>query len=160
MKTVQPTEVFIDGASLGNPGPAGIGAVFVDAQGKPLVELYKYLGETTNNVAEYLALLYALQEARTRRISHLRVKTDSELLAHQLNGRYKVRDGTLRLFYDLAVHAINGLAHFSIEHIDRRHNTHADRLASEAVESRFDTSVKRVEIDSSTETKGKAHALE
>ncbi|HLD78072.1 MAG TPA: RNase H family protein, partial [archaeon] len=63
MKPIRSCEVFIDGASLGNPGPAGIGAVFLDGDATPIRQLSKYLGETTNNVAEYLALVYALQEA-------------------------------------------------------------------------------------------------
>ncbi len=138
------TVVYIDGASLGNPGPAGAGVAFMDPQGKPVLKLYKYLGETTNNVAEYLALLYALQEAHQRDIQHLVVKTDSELLAKQVHGDYKVRDGTLRLFYDLAIHMAKGFEHFAIEHISREYNTIADQLASEAIESRFDTSVKTV----------------
>jgi len=139
-----PVEVYIDGASLGNPGPAGVGIVFVDANRTPIAQLYKYLGETTNNVAEYLALLYALQEAQRRGVTRLVVKTDSELLAKQLNGQYKVRDGTLRLFHDLALYAAQDFEQWSIEHVSRSHNTQADRLANEAIESRFDTSLKNV----------------
>jgi len=135
-------QVSIDGASLGNPGPAGIGVVFVDAEGAPLAKLSKYLGETTNNIAEYLALLYALQEAQARGFRRLAVKTDSELLAKQLAGEYKVRDGTLRLFYDLVRHLMGSFEQCTVAHISRTQNTQADRLAGEAVESRFDTSVK------------------
>lgn len=133
---------YIDGASVGNPGPSGIGVVFLDAKGQPLAKLYKYLGDTTNNVAEYAALVYALQEAHQRRFDHLTVKTDSELLAKQLNGEYKIRDAALRLLYDIAKHAMQGFASIQIEHISRTQNTQADRLAAEAVESRFDTSLK------------------
>ena len=136
--------VYIDGASLGNPGPSGIGVVFVDAQEHPVAKLCKYVGETTNNVAEYLALLYALQEAQQRQFKALVVKTDSELLTKQLAGQYKVRDGTLRVLYDLAVHAIKGFESFQIAHIDRSRNALADQLASEAIETRFDTSLKTV----------------
>ena len=131
-------QVYIDGASSGNPGPAGIGAVFLDAQGAPMAKLSKYLGETTNNVAEYLALLYALQEAQARGLTRLAVKTDSELLAKQLAGEYKVRDGTLRLFYDLARHLMRAFEACTVAHIGRAQNTQADRLAGAAVESRFD----------------------
>jgi ribonuclease HI len=92
MKPIRSCEVFIDGASLGNPGPAGIGVVFLDGNAKPFRQLSKYLGETTNNVAEYLALVYALQEAHQIRCQQISVKTDSELLARQLTGRYKVRN--------------------------------------------------------------------
>ncbi len=136
MKSAPPTEVYIDGASRGNPGPAGIGAVFFDAQGRPFVELSKYLGETTNNVAEYLALLYALQEAQALGLKRLAVKTDSELLAKQLAGAYKVRNGTLRLFHDFARYAIERFEQVSVEHVNRERNTHADRLAARAVNGR------------------------
>ena len=135
--TTDPITVYIDGASLGNPGPAGLGAFFVDAQGNPLAKLSKYLGDTTNNVAEYLALLYALQEAQARGITRLIVKTDSELVAKQLDGSYKVRDGTLRLFYDLARQMLAAFERVTIEHISRTQNTQADRLAGHAVESRI-----------------------
>ena len=128
--------VFIDGASLGNPGPAGVGAFFVDRQGRPLLQLYKYLGETTNNVAEYLALIYALYEARSRGWLRLAMKTDSELLARQLSGQYKVRDATLRVLHDVAATFRMAFATCTIEHVPREHNTHADRLAGEAVKSR------------------------
>ncbi|MBI3088419.1 MAG: ribonuclease HI family protein [Candidatus Omnitrophica bacterium] len=136
-------EIFIDGASLGNPGPAGVGAVFLDEQGARLARLSKYVGETTNNVAEYLALLYALQEAQARGWRHVSVKTDSELLAKQLSGEYKVRDQTLRLFHELARHLMRAFERCAVEHVSRSRNAEADRLAGEAVEDRFDTSVKR-----------------
>ena len=136
--------VYIDGASVGNPGPSGIGVVFVDARERPLAKLCKYVGETTNNVAEYLALLYALQAAQQRGLKNLVVKTDSELLTKQLAGQYKVRDATLRILYDLALHTIKGFESFQITHIDRSRNTLADQLAGEAIEGRFDTSLKTV----------------
>ena len=128
--------VFIDGASLGNPGPAGLGAVFLDAQGRTRLQLRKYLGETTNNVAEYLALVYALHEACRRGWQRLAVKTDSELLARQMNGQYQVRDATLRLLHDLARTLQAGCAACAIEHIPRERNARADRLAGEAAKSR------------------------
>ncbi len=134
----EPMQVFIDGASAGNPGPSGIGAVFVNAKGEAALQLHKYLGETTNNVAEYLALVYALQEALARGWTSLAVKTDSELLAKQLNGQYKVRDPLLRLFHDVAAHAMSRLGSCTIEHISRTQNTRADRLAAKGVASRFD----------------------
>jgi ribonuclease HI len=128
--------VFIDGASSGNPGPAGIGAVFLNAQGAVLAELRHFLGETTNNVAEYLALVYALQEALARGWRVLHVKTDSELLARQCEGRYQVRDPVLRLLHGVVMHARSRLAVCTIEHVRRTENTHADRLATQAVKTR------------------------
>ena len=128
--------LFIDGASLGNPGPAGIGAVFVDGRGRTLLQLCKHLGETTNNVAEYLALVYALVEARHRGWSRLAVRTDSELLARQLAGRYKVRDATLQVLHDLATTLQASYAACAIEHIPREQNSRADRLAAKGAASR------------------------
>ena len=139
--STDPVTVFIDGASLGNPGPAGIGAYFVNGQGQSLLELHKYLGETTNNVAEYLALIYALYEARDRGWRYLAVKTDSELLARQVNGQYKVRDATLRVLHDVAVTFRTRFAVCTVEHIYRDRNVQADRLAAEAVKARRDRSL-------------------
>ena len=128
-------EIYIDGASRGNPGPAGIGGVLTDGQGASR-RWGHYLGETTNNVAEYLALVYALQEALRTGYTAVTVKTDSELLARQVSGRYKVRDARLRLFYDLVVHLQGAFARCDIEHIPRTQNAQADRLAGRAAEER------------------------
>ena len=131
MKRTQSCEVYIDGASRGNPGPAGVGVVFMDPAGTR--QFSKYLGETTNNVAEYLALVYALQEALQAGYAALTVKTDSELLARQVNGQYRVRDSQLRLFHDLALHLAQGFRQCRVEHIPRTENRIADRLAGQAV---------------------------
>lgn len=133
MKPTRSGEVFIDGASRGNPGPSGIGVVFLDAHGAVERQLSRYIGETTNNVAEYLALLYALQQALRDGYRALAVHTDSELLARQLNGQYRVRDPRLRLFHDLALELMKGFARCSIQHIPRSRNAQADRLAGAAV---------------------------
>ena len=131
----EPVAVYIDGASRGNPGPAGVGVAFVDGKGKVIHTLHKYLGETTNNVAEYLALVYALHEAQRHGCQRLTtIRTDSELLARQINGQYKVRDHTLRLFHDLARHAMQGFQQLRIEHVGREQNREADRLAGKAVD--------------------------
>ena len=132
MTPTRSCEVYIDGASHGNPGPAGIGVVFIDGTATPMRQLSKYIGETTNNVAEYLALVYALQEALQAGYRRVTIKTDSELLARQINGQYKVRDSRLRVLHDLALHAAQGLSSWRIEHIPRTQNTLADRLAGQA----------------------------
>jgi ribonuclease HI len=123
---------YVDGASSGNPGPSGAGVVFHDEQGNQLAALSVPLGRTTNNVAEYLALLYGLQEAQRRGFRHLTVKTDSELLARQFNGQYQVRDGTLRLLHQFARHVAAAFDRLSVEHIGRQLNVEADRLARRA----------------------------
>ncbi len=135
MKPTRSCEIYIDGASRGNPGPSGVGVVFM-AEQRPVKEFSKYIGETTNNVAEYLALIYALQEALRSGYTTLAVKTDSELLARQTNGQYKVRDPQLRVLHDLAQHLIDGFLRCRIDHIPREQNTLADRLAGQAVRDR------------------------
>lgn len=126
-------QVYIDGASRGNPGPAGVGVVFVDSDEAVVRQFSAYVGETTNNVAEYLALLYALQEALQARYTVLTVKTDSELLVRQLNGQYQVRDPQLRLLHDLARHGARAFRSLRIEHVPRELNRLADRLAGQAI---------------------------
>lgn len=128
-------EVHIDGASHGNPGPAGVGVVLQDGSGARR-HFAQYLGETTNNVAEYLALVYALQEALQAGYAVVTVKTDSELLVRQISGRYKVRDPQLKLLHGLARHLIGGFAQCNVGHIPREENTQADRLAGDAVKHR------------------------
>ena len=135
-------EVYIDGACLGNPGPAGIGVVFLNGGDGPVREFSKHVGHTTNNVAEYLALVYALQEALQRHLTRVTVKTDSELLARQMAGVYKVRDATLRLFHDLAKLLVGRFEACTIEHIPREQNTQADRLAAKAVDGRLAAAAK------------------
>lgn len=123
---------YVDGASSGNPGPSGAGVVFHDEQGSQLATLSISLGQATNNVAEYLALLYCLQEAQQRGFRQLTVKTDSELLARQFNGQYQVRDGTLRVLHQFARHVAAAFDRLSVEHIGREFNAEADRLARRA----------------------------
>ncbi len=125
----------MDGASRGNPGPAGIGVVLLDGDGTAR-EFSKSLGRTTNNVAEYAALLYGLQEALHAGCTAVTVKTDSELLARQVNGQYKVRDQNLRLLHDLAKHLLGTFETWRIVHIPRIQNAAADRLAGRAAEGR------------------------
>jgi len=135
MKRTRSCEIYIDGASRGNPGPSGAGAVFLDGNAKPIRRLSHFLGETTNNVAEYLALLYALQDAIRQGWTSVRVKTDSELLVRQVNGQYRVRDPQLRLLHDLARHLIEGFAECAIAHIPRSQNVLADQMAGRAADS-------------------------
>jgi ribonuclease HI len=123
--------LFIDGASSGNPGPSGVGIVL--KRGKIKKEFSRYIGITTNNVAEYLSLTYGLQEALFQGIKKIVVKTDSELLANQIKGLYKIKNKNLRIFYDLNRHLISGFSSFKIEYVPRGQNKLADKLASEAI---------------------------
>jgi ribonuclease HI len=123
----------IDGASRGNPGPAGIGIVIRGADKKKLKELYKYIGETTNNVAEYTALVYGLEEALILKADEVTVNVDSELVAKQLTGEYRVKDDKIKPLFDSAAHMLSGFKSFEIKHIDRSENKEADRLANKAI---------------------------
>lgn len=125
--------MFIDGASRGNPGPSGVGvAVYADGRPDPVRTLSKRIGDTTNNVAEYLGLIYGLQEALLTGAKEVTVKTDSELLARQVNGQYKVRDPRLKIFHDLAQHLAAAFKTVTVTHVPREQNTVADKLAARA----------------------------
>ena len=136
MRRARSCEVYIDGASRGNPGPSGIGFVFLNGKAVPIRRVSRYIGETTNNVAEYLALVYAMNEAIRAGYRSVTVRTDSELLARQVSGIYRVRDKTLRLFYDLVKDASQGFRDFHIEHVPRTENRLADRLARQGSHGR------------------------
>ena len=89
---------YTDGGARGNPGPAGIGAVLLNEKGQVVSEVSKYIGHATNNVAEYLAVVYALQEALYQKARCVVINTDSQLIARQISGKYKVKDQTLLKF--------------------------------------------------------------
>ena len=124
----------IDGGSRGNPGPAAYGVAIETAQGQPLTAFAKFLGETTNNFAEYQGLLAALDYALSHGHPRLRVLTDSELMARQISGQYKVRSPDLKPLHDKARAMIARLESFSIRHVYREHNREADRLANQAMD--------------------------
>ena len=125
----------IDGASRGNPGPASYAVVIRDASGKIILELAKKLGRETNNVAEYYALLAALDYAVSHGISALRIRSDSELLVRQIQGRYKVKSPELKPLYERATKLVRQLSYFAIEHVRREQNRDADALANVALDS-------------------------
>lgn len=136
MTPTRSCEVYVDGASHGNPGPAGAGIVCTDGGGQPAWQFSKHLGQATNNVAEYLALIYALQEALGHGYRAVTVKTDSELLARQVGGQYRVRDAQLRWLHGLAGHLAEQFARVTVQHVPREQNRLADRLAGEAARGR------------------------
>ena len=125
----------IDGASRGNPGPAAYAVVIRDPAGHVVLELAKRLGLETNNVAEYYALVAALDYATNQGISSLRIRSDSELLVRQMQGRYKVKSAELRPLYERASKLARHLSYFAIEHVPREHNRDADALANVALDS-------------------------
>lgn len=125
----------IDGGSRGNPGPAAYAVVVGLEDGTHLASLSKYLGHTTNNVAEYQGLLAALEYALEHNRLRLKIITDSELMARQINGQYKVKNPNLKVLHDRARALIARFNAFRIEHVRREHNREADRLANEAMDA-------------------------
>ena len=134
----RPTEVYtayVDGAARGNPGPASYAVIVRAPDGSTQFQIGKYLGRATNNVAEYYALIGALDYAQSQQISRLAVRSDSELLVRQMQGRYKVKSPDLRPLYERAHKMARGLAHFDIAHVPREQNSDADQLANLALDA-------------------------
>ena len=125
-------EIYIDGASKGNPGPSGVGIV-IYREGLRIKNISNYIGTATNNVAEYTALIYALEEALLLKTKSLEINTDSQLLARQLNKIYKVKHVGIINLYNRAVHLLTGFEKVLIKHIPRAENSLADKLATQAV---------------------------
>ena len=126
---------YVDGAARGNPGPASYAVILRAPDGSTQFQIGKYLGRATNNVAEYYALIGALDYAQSQQIAHLAVRSDSELLVRQMQGRYKVKSPDLRPLHERAQKMARGLAHFDIAHIPREQNSEADQLANLALDA-------------------------
>ena len=126
---------YVDGAARGNPGPAAAGVVLQTLSGETVKTLSIALGSTTNNVAEYAALVLALQEALLLGVKELHVHTDSELVARQWSGDYKVKDASLRVLFTLATHLKQGFQKLQVTHVPRERNKLADEAANRALDS-------------------------
>lgn len=126
--------IYTDGAARGNPGPAGAGVRIEGPDGAALAEIAEYLGETTNNVAEYRALLLGLERARVLGASQIEVRSDSELLVRQMTGAYRVRNEGLRPLVARAHALADAFASVAYVHVRRESNRAADRLANLAIE--------------------------
>lgn len=127
--------IHIDGGARGNPGEAGFGVHVSDQGGNPITGLYGYLGRQTNNVAEYAALIAALRYAIGAGAVNVLIRSDSELLVRQIQGRYKVKNAGLIPMYEAAKRLIARLSRVTLEHVPRERNKDADRLANQAMDS-------------------------
>ena len=125
--------IFTDGASRNNPGPAAIGIVIKDEQGKPITTISQAIGHATNNQAEYRAVITALEEAVKLGASQVDMRSDSELVVRQINGQYRVKNTSLKLLYQQVKRLQSQLAGFIITYIPRQENTEADNLANIAL---------------------------
>ncbi len=134
IKKTEATTFHVDGGARGNPGPAGYGVVVKDAHGKIIDRLSEYLGEQTNNVAEYSGLLAALEYASNHHLTRVRVFADSELMVRQMTGHYKVKSPGLQPLFQRAQALAAKIPDFRIEHVRREFNRGADALANQAMD--------------------------
>ncbi len=125
--------IFADGGSRGNPGPAAVGAVLFDSKGNKIREVSKSIGVGTNNVAEYLGAIFGLQEALILKAKTVTLNLDSQLVARQLKGEYKVKDQTLKKFCQIALNLFKGFDKVDIKEIPREENKEADSLVNQAL---------------------------
>ncbi len=126
--------VNVDGGARGNPGPAAIGVVVRDADGVVVESVGETIGATTNNVAEYRALLRGVELAAAHGATELELVGDSELVVRQIEGRYKVKNAAMKDLHAQAVKALADFDDWSIRHVRREQNADADRLVNEALD--------------------------
>ena len=126
--------VNVDGGSRGNPGPAAIAAVVTDPSGAVLAERALTIGEATNNVAEYRAVLLGLEAARELGASEVEVVNDSELVARQIGGEYKVKHAGLKPLFIEAMRTLREFDGWSVRAVRREHNERADELVNAALD--------------------------
>jgi ribonuclease HI len=131
------TRLYCDGAARGNPGPAGAGAVIVNPGGHIVAKVGKFLGEETNNVAEYMGLILGLKRAKAMGIKELEVLADSELVVKQVRGEYAVKAEHLQPLHAEAVALFKGFDQIEIRHIPREENGQADAMSNRAIDERL-----------------------
>ncbi len=130
--------IYTDGGSRGNPGPGGAGFVINDSRGKPILEKGIFLGHTTNNIAEYTAVLESLKTAQALKAASVKLYSDSQLLVRQLNGQYKVKSDNLRGIYEDCMEILASFSSWQAIHIPREQNKEADGLANQAMDKQAD----------------------
>lgn len=135
-KKMEEVLLFCDGGSRGNPGPAGCGAVITDTNGKILKKMSKYIGEDTNNQAEYQAVLMGMEELKKMKPTKVRVYLDSKLIVEQVNGNWKVKKKELKPHHKKITEWVKSHGSISFHHIPRSKNTEADKLANEAMDKK------------------------
>lgn len=125
--------LYTDGGSRGNPGPSGIGIIILGPDKKKIKESFKFIGHSTNNVAEYSALVSGLEEAIGLDVADILIYLDSELLVKQLSGEYKVKDPNMKVLFERSLGLLKKFETFEIKHIPREKNKDADRLVNKAI---------------------------
>jgi ribonuclease HI len=127
--------LHVDGGARGNPGPAAIGVVVSEPGGNPIDEISETIGKATNNVAEYRAVLRALERARALGATEVEVIGDSELVARQLSGVYKVKHPAMKPLHEQAMTALRGFDSWTIRTVPRAQNARADALVNAALDA-------------------------
>lgn len=125
-----------DGGARGNPGPAGAGFVLEDPAGLVVAAAGRYIGETTNNVAEYEALLWGLRTALAQGVREIQVYSDSQLVVRQLNGQYRVKHENMKPLFVEAMQLLRRFGAWRADHVERAANSAADALVNEAIDAR------------------------
>jgi ribonuclease HI len=125
--------VFTDGIAKPNPGPAAIGAIMKDEQGNLITTIGQSIGRATNNVAEYRAVIAALEKAKQLGITEVDIRSDSELVVRQINGAYQVKNASLKPLYKRVKQLQSQVKGFTISYIPREQNKEADSLAGKAL---------------------------
>ena len=126
--------LFTDGAARGNPGPAGAGVVIEDENGMRLAGQHRWLGEKTNNEAEYLALIDGLKAVQEWKPDRVEIFMDSKLVVEQVNDRYRIKEARLKTLHDQAKTLMAGLQ-VRVSHVEREKNKGADALANKAIDA-------------------------
>lgn len=136
MKTVDLGELrlYVDGAARGNPGPAGIGAVAFDDQDREMFSLAEYIGEATNNMAEYVALVVGLEEARDLDPKNLKIFSDSRLLVEGVKGNFTIKKPHLKVLNSRIKVLLESFSSVDVTHVKREANAKADALANQAID--------------------------
>jgi phosphoribosylglycinamide formyltransferase 1 len=138
--------IYTDGGSRGNPGPAAASFILKGADGKRLAAKAFYLGEMTNNAAEYTGLIKALENAKEIGAKKIQILSDSELLVRQINGRYKVKSANLLPFYGQTMELLSEFESWKAQHIVREKNTEADTLVNQALDRKKDVEIKAAPV--------------
>jgi ribonuclease HI len=131
---IEKVVVHVDGGSRGNPGPSAVAAVASTPDGEPLLERSAFIGDTTNNVAEYRAVLLGLELARELGATSVEIVNDSQLIARQIGGQYKVKHAGLRPLFLETMRALREFDQWSVRDVRREHNVRADELVNEELD--------------------------
>jgi ribonuclease HI len=129
--------IYTDGGARGNPGPAGVGVIFYDGKGEKIKEMAEFIGNKTNNQAEYNGLILALREAIKLKPRNVEVYLDSELVVNQINGEYRVKNKDLKILFEEAKRLADKFESIFFHHTLREGNKEADKLVNQVIDRKI-----------------------